>query len=160
MFKQFHLLTICALLAGALPASAGTLASPANVRSGPTTKYPVIAQIPAGTDVEVLNCGGGWKRDWCQIKSGGTTGFVAANTLAPDGNNNVEVAPVVTTAQANLHKGPGPNYKILGVVPGGATVNKGACTSGWARTWCQVNYNGQVGYVLAELLERQGALFP
>lgn len=145
------------LLAGA--ASAAPVTSPVNVRSGPSVKWPVIATIPAGADVQVLQCGGGWKRDWCKVSFGSVSGYVAAGVLAPSGNN-VEIAPVVTTELANLYKGPGMKYPVIGAVPGGSRVNKGACYGGWQANWCQVNYNGTVGYMMESLLQREGALFP
>ncbi|MBU6527070.1 SH3 domain-containing protein [Methylocystis sp. MJC1] len=140
-------------------ATAAPVTSPANVRSGPGVKWPVIATIPAGADVQVLQCGGGWKRDWCKVSFGQTSGYVAAGVLAPSGND-VIVAPVVTTELANLYKGPGTKYPVIGAVPGGARVNKGACYAGWQASWCQVNYNGAVGYMMENLLQREGALFP
>lgn len=151
-----------AALAAAFAASAALAApvtSPANVRSGPSTKWPVVATIPAGADVQVLNCGGGWKRDWCRVSYGGMKGYVAAGVLAPAGKN-VVVAPVVTTELANLYKGPGVKYPVVAAVPGGATVNKGGCVMGWQTVWCQVNYDGKIGYMMENLLQRQGALFP
>lgn len=145
------------LAAGA--ALAAPVTSPANVRSGPSTKLPVIAVIPAGADVDVINCGGGWRRDWCQVSYGGTTGFVPAGVLAPSGQD-VIVAPVVTTELANLYKGPGTKYRVIAAVPGGSRVNKGACVAGWQSRWCQVNFDGKVGYMMEGLLQREGALFP
>lgn len=90
----------------------------------------MIGKVSAGTDVEVLNCGAGWKADWRQIRYDDKAGFVAANTLAPSGANDVQVAPVVTTDQANIHKGPGPRYRMIGVVPAGAAANLGECVNG------------------------------
>ncbi|WP_363348677.1 SH3 domain-containing protein [Methylocystis echinoides] len=151
-----------AFLSAALAAAAALAApvtSPANVRLGPSPKLPVIATIPAGADVQVLDCGGGWRRDWCKVAYGKVKGYVAAGVLAPSGND-VVVAPVVTTELANLYKGPGVKWAVIGPVPGGSTVNKGACVPGWQARWCIVNYNGQVGYMMENLLERQGALFP
>lgn len=144
-------------MAGA--ALAAPVTSPANVRSGPSSKWPVVAVIPAGADVQLLNCGGGWKRDWCQVSYGQITGYVAAGVLAPSGNK-VIVAPVVTTELANLYKGPGVKYPVITAVPGGSRVNKGGCVAGWQTRWCQVNYDGKVGYMMEGLLEREDALFP
>lgn len=146
------------LAAGA--ALAAPVTSPVNVRSGPSARWPVIAIIPEGADVQVLNCGGGWKRDWCRVAYGNTKGYIAAGALAPSGANKVIVAPVVTTELANMYKGPGVNYPVVGAVPGGSTVNKGGCVPGWQTHWCHVNYNGKTGYMMENLLERQGELFP
>ncbi len=107
-----------------------------------------------------MNCYGGWRGDWCQVRYGDTTGFVAAGVLAPAGKSNVIVAPVATNQLGNMYKGPGTKYKVIQAVPGGATVNKGACVAGWQTNWCQVHYNGKVGYMMEGLLSREGALFP
>ncbi|GLI92974.1 SH3 domain-containing protein [Methylocystis echinoides] len=143
----------------ATAAFAAPVSSPANLRSGPYPRSPVIATIPAGADVTVLNCGGGWRRDWCKVAYGQTKGYVAAGVLAPSGNN-VIIAPVVTTELANLYKGPGVKYPVIEAVPGGARVNKGGCVAGWQTRWCQVNYDGKVGYMMENLLQREGELFP
>lgn len=153
--KNLHRLAGLTIAFLASAAQASPVTSPANVRSGPSPKWPVIATIPAGADVQVLQCGGGWKRDWCQVSYGQIKGFVGAGVLAPSGNN-VVVAPVVTTALANLYKGPGTKFPVIAAVPGGVTVSKGACSA----SWCQVNYDGKVGYMMENLLQREGALFP
>ena len=111
-------------------------------------------------DVTVLDCGGGWKRDWCQVQAGNVKGFVAAGVLGTQGNN-VEVAPVTTNNDVAIYKGPGVNYKILGSIPENTTVNIGACVYGWGETtWCKVNYGGKNGYALQSELQRQNSLFP
>jgi uncharacterized protein YraI len=46
----------------------------AYVRSGPGRKWPVIAKIPAGTEVHSLGCVHGWGHDWCRVDIGGETG--------------------------------------------------------------------------------------
>lgn len=67
-------------LAGALLYSTAALAAPGhatgnvNMRSGPGTSYPVIAQIPAGAALDIGNCGG-----WCQITYAGRSGYVSAS---------------------------------------------------------------------------------
>ncbi len=156
-------LVFIATVSTALAASAALAApvtSAATVRSGPSAKWPVIATLPAGTDVTVLNCGGGWKRDWCRVQAGGVKGFVDAGVLAGEGNN-VVVAAVVTNNDVNMYKGPGPSYRVVGKIPENTTVNQGSCVYGWGTTrWCQVNHAGKIGYVLELELSRQNALFP
>ena len=48
----------------------------AYVRSGPGRKWPVIARIPAGTQVDSLGCVKGWRHSWCRVDVGGRTGYV------------------------------------------------------------------------------------
>ena len=139
---------------------ADPVTSPANVRSGPSPKWPVVATLPAGTDVMVVDCGAGWKRDWCEVQAGSVHGFVAAGVLGTQGNN-VLIAPVVTNNQVAIYKGPGVNYKIIGNIPENQTVNQGACVQGTGGVvWCQVNYGGKSGYAIQSELQRQNALFP
>jgi hypothetical protein len=78
---------ILALAAGALMLSAGaasaaTVANDLNLRAGPGTSYSVIAALPAGADVDVLNCTG----NWCQVNWQGTVGFASASYLDEDGD--------------------------------------------------------------------------
>ncbi len=160
MKSAFFRLAALSTAMAASAAMASPVTSPANLRYGPYKNSGVMATIPAGADVTVLNCGGGWRRDWCKVAYGGMKGYVAAGVLAPSGANNVVVAPVVTTELANLYKGPGVKYPVIMAVPGGARVNKGGCVAGWQTRWCQVNYDGKVGYMMENLLEREGSLFP
>ena len=70
-------------LAGALVWSVAAQAAPGqttgsvNMRTGPGTAYPVIAQIPAGAPVDIGNCGG-----WCELNYAGRSGYVSANFVA------------------------------------------------------------------------------
>lgn len=159
---QTHLLpfgvaTLVASLFGAA-ALAHPVSSPANLYSGPGAKWPVIADIPAGGEVNVINCGPGWSRDWCHVSYGGKKGYVVAATLAPSGND-VIVAPIVTTDLANVRKGPGAKWAVVGVLQPDTTVNVSYCVNGWLNGWCRVHYEDKTGYVRGALLKRQGALF-
>ena len=157
--ENYGFAAAAAVLFGA-SAFASPLTSAANVRSGPSPKWPVIGQLPAGVDVTVLDCGGGWKRDWCQIQAGNVKGFVAAGVLGTQGNK-VDIAPVTTNNNIAIYEGPGVNYKILGSIPENTTVNIGSCIYGWGETtWCKVNYGGKKGYALQSELQRQNSLFP
>jgi uncharacterized protein YraI len=141
-------------------AFAQPLSSPATVHGGPGPKWPVIAQIPAGADVNVVTCGQGWKSAWCQVEYGDAKGFVRAGVLAPSGRNDVIVAPVETNDLANLRRGPGPRWVSLAAIPPYTPVDLHYCSHGWRGDWCKVSYEGKVGFVHGSLLERRGALFP
>jgi len=76
---------ILALAAGALMLSAGaasaaTVTNDVHLRAGPGTSYSVIDTLPAGADVDVLNCSG----NWCRIDWQGRTGFTSASYLDDD----------------------------------------------------------------------------
>jgi uncharacterized protein YraI len=141
-------------------AHAAAVMSPANVRTGPGTSWPVVGSIPAGTDVQVLNCNEGWRHSWCQVRFGDQTGYVNASVLAASGRSNVVVAPVVTTDAANLRTRASLFSSVIEVIPGGETVNVLRCRSGLGNGWCHVAYGGRTGYVRGGLLSRQGSIIP
>ncbi|YBV95738.1 SH3 domain-containing protein [Phyllobacteriaceae bacterium JZ32] len=49
-----------------------------NVRTGPSAGYARVATLPAGADVDVGACSGGW----CRISTGGIRGWVSARYLS------------------------------------------------------------------------------
>jgi uncharacterized protein YraI len=147
-----------ALAVASSAANANPITSPANVRSGPGTAWPVISVAPAGAEVDVLTCGTGWNHRWCQVDYGGMKGYVNAAALAGVGAN-VVIAPVVTTDLANLRTRPSLFSSVVEVIPGGETVNVLHCRSGMGRGWCHVAYEDKTGYVRGGLLHRQ-VMFP
>lgn len=50
-----------------------------NLRAGPDPSYPLIDQIPAGTEVDVQGCTDGW--EWCDVIVYGDRGWVAGNFI-------------------------------------------------------------------------------
>jgi len=141
-------------------AHAAAVMSPANVRSGPGVGGPVVGSIPAGTDVEVLNCNEGWRHSWCQVRVGDQTGYVNASVLGASGRSNVVIAQVVTTDAANLRTRASLFSSVIDVIPGGEIVDVLRCRSGLGSGWCHVAYGGKTGYVRGGLLTRQGAIIP
>ena len=51
---------------------------PANLRSGPGTRYRVLRSIPNGASVRVVDCGGGYY--WWHVTYRGTTGYTYGGT--------------------------------------------------------------------------------
>ena len=162
-FKSLQLMA--ALCAGAGAFAAGSafaktpLTSPATVFSGPGTSWAVLAQLPAGAHVDVINCYGGWNQGWCQVRYGRVTGYVRGGVLAPAGHGNVAIAPVVAKWAVHIHKGPGRNWPVAGIVSQGKTVNKGSCVSSWRGHWCRVSSGGVSGWAPEWELKRAGAIF-
>ena len=76
-------LSAAGALCGALLWSAAAVAAPGNViddvnmRTGPSTQYPVITTIAAGAPIEVFECEG-----WCRVGFAGTYGYVSANYIS------------------------------------------------------------------------------
>ncbi|MFJ2993053.1 SH3 domain-containing protein [Pandoraea sp. NPDC087047] len=54
--------------------------APANVRAGPATDYPVVAQAAAGMPVTVYGCISGYS--WCDVGLPGTRGWIYAALLS------------------------------------------------------------------------------
>jgi uncharacterized protein YraI len=51
--------------------------------------------------------------------------------------------PAMVESKLNMRDGPGQQYRVLVVMPAGATVTVGECRG----EWCRVDYRGQRGYV-------------
>jgi len=134
-------------------ANATEVASPVNVRSGPGAKWPVVASIPAGADVQVLTCTTGWKWRYCQVQAGDVKGWVKEVALARNGGQ-VNVAGVVTTDATDLHKSAGIFSRVITTIPAGGEVNVLHCPNGLGSGWCKVAYGGAVGFVRGGLLTR------
>ncbi|MBS7537352.1 SH3 domain-containing protein [Ancylobacter lacus] len=89
------ILTALLVLAGT---SAGMAATPAvatanvNLRAGPSTSYPAVTQVPAGTRITTYGCVSGYS--WCDIGFGPYRGWVAASYIQVIYHG----APVVLTA--------------------------------------------------------------
>ena len=58
-------------------AADGYVTGNVNLRAGPAPDYPLIALIPAGTEVDVQGCTEGW--EWCDVIAYGNRGWVAGN---------------------------------------------------------------------------------
>lgn len=50
-----------------------------NMRAGPDLGYPLVDQLPAGTEVDVRGCTEGW--EWCDVIADGNRGWVDGNYL-------------------------------------------------------------------------------
>jgi len=53
-------------------------------------------------------------------------------------------APLATTGETNLRKGPGTDSEVVTLIPKGATVEVGKCTEGW----CEASYEDKAGFVI------------
>jgi uncharacterized protein YraI len=67
-----------ALSASAL-ATTAFVATDLNLRSGPSTAYPVVSVLPRGSSVEVFGCTDGYA--WCDVARRGNRGWVSARYL-------------------------------------------------------------------------------
>ena len=72
-------LAIGALTPGIAQAAPGYATANVNMRAGPSTANPVVATVPAGAPVAILNCLGGWS--WCDTLWAGNRGWVSGSYL-------------------------------------------------------------------------------
>jgi hypothetical protein len=64
--------------------------------------------------------------------------------------------PAVAETNVNLRQGPGTTYAVVTLIPAGSPVNVSGCNGGW----CQVNYEGQNGYIIATAIAPPGSAPP
>jgi hypothetical protein len=76
-------LSCCALMlfAGAAAAKPGTAATTVNLRAEASTSSAILAKIPAGSRIDVGDCGG----EWCAVTFQGKSGFAIATALDTTG---------------------------------------------------------------------------
>ena len=60
--------------------------------AGPDPSYPLVAQIPAGTEVGEQGCTDGW--EWCDVLAYGNRGWVAGNYIQYDYQNQPVLLPM------------------------------------------------------------------
>lgn len=61
-------------------------------------------------------------------------------------------APALVTGDVNLRTGPGTNFGVITVLPGGATVNVLGCGGGW----CRIAWRDGNGYASSSYLDLGG----
>ncbi len=61
-------------------------------------------------------------------------------------------APALVTGDVHLRSGPGTQYGVLTVLPGGATVNVRGCAAGW----CRIAWRGGYGFASSRYLDVDG----
>jgi SH3 domain-containing protein len=86
--RVFAAAGLLALSVGVAAAAPATVDRSTSVRSGPGTKYRVVARLPRGSVVDVATC----TRNWCVVAWDGGRGYVAQTALAA-GPAGVAVAP-------------------------------------------------------------------
>ncbi|MCD7918101.1 MAG: SH3 domain-containing protein [Clostridiales bacterium] len=126
-----------------------------NLRSGPGTSCSVVTVLPSGAEVTVLDK---TSDTWYQVSytaSGSTwTGYVSASYLTTDSDAADASSTATTACSLNLRSGPGTDYDVVTVLPGGAEVTVLDTSNG---TWYQVSYTASgttwTGYVSAAYLQ-------
>ena len=129
-----------------------TAQSGLNMRQGPGINYNVVTVLSNGATVNVVTPDDG--NGWTYVTSGKNAGWVAtkylsgsaATTQAPSWRGSAVNCTV--KSDANIRRGPGTDFGVLGVVPAGFTVSVDSYQDGWASvTWGDVS-----GYIATKLL--------
>lgn len=156
---------------GNLPASATVdiyvvTSGPLRLRSGPGLTFSVLAELPVGTRMEIIDTGAvadgyTWAKVW--VSSLDKTGYVAREFIAKE-----TVAPVSGTfpigstvhvdsstgGNVNLRSGPGLSFSVVKIIPNGTT---GTVLSGETYadgySWVKVSMLGAAGWMAARCLE-------
>lgn len=154
-----------------------------NVRSGPSTLYPVIGRLSVDTVVTVI---GRNEEDnnWLQIEFEGQEGWVAFFTVVVEGDLStlpivqavppslgittsaivisapsqaeVEGAIVTSFRRVNVRSGPGTDFEPLGTLRPGETAAITGRTED--NEWLQIDFNGQEGWVAFFVVSVTGSL--
>ena len=127
------------------------------LRSQPSTDAETIVYLDNGAKLSVQEDLG----DWYKVVSGTYTGYVSAEYVAytpspeeeiPDVGTPSETAAEVNANDVNLRSGPSTDYNILGTLNAGEAVTMLTNEDGW----CQVAWNGQVGFISSEFVSVNG----
>ena len=128
-----------------------------NMRSGAGKSFRVLAVLPVGTQVTVLQ----HNAQWDKIRFGTTDAYMDNSfltTIAPDGSSSTSpssytarVYVATNSYPVKMRKGPGTNYSVITSLAQGTLVQVLSVSNGWA----YINYNGTTGYMMAIYLVRE-----
>ena len=131
-----------------------------NLRTGPGTSYDVVTVAVAGTELERT---GTTDNNWSRVLSDGKECYISNAFISTEKPEKTEATPapdagaaedtVVITSSANIRKGPGTGYDIIGVAETGTELKRTGTESGWSK----VIFNGSEGYVFNELVKVKGS---
>lgn len=149
------LLAGVALLALSAEASAETVevtASALNVRSGPSTGYRVIGVARNGERFQTLGASGSWVKLDFRGSQGWAYGSYLRTVATSGGSQPSGPSATVTASTLNVRSGPGTNYRIIGSLSRGASVQV-VRSSG---SWYEVALRSGTGWVHGAYLDVGG----
>lgn len=89
-------------------AAAGYVARTANLRAGPGTEYPVVAQIRRGTSLDINGCIENW--NWCDVDAGPYRGWMRGDIVQAIYHKRrveiIQAAPVIGIPVITFNIGP------------------------------------------------------
>ncbi|MFF2752144.1 SH3 domain-containing protein [Psychrobacillus sp. NPDC058041] len=128
----------------------------ANMRSGATTSYKVVATLPAGTSLKVLSAfTNAQKEVWFNVEFNGKKGWVISDLFVLNATAGETATSMKVINQATIHKGATKSYDIVATAKPGTTllVHQEFVNASKER-WVQVTYaTGKKGWMLASAFE-------
>jgi uncharacterized protein YgiM (DUF1202 family) len=126
------------------------------VRSGPGTRYKIIAEIKSGTLVNVAGREDGWLR--VVSKQGNPPGYIDDRFAKPVADSSPGAAPharglYTTIADAYVREGPGLHYKAVANIEKGKEVNVVGVEGEWLKV--QSRHGRPPGYIEKRYAELQ-----
>ena len=139
----------------------GTTTANLNMRSSASTSSSIIATIPKGTKVEIIDK---TSSTWYKVSYNGKLGYVSSQYLNLNGNDNssdnndsnqpsTNTTYGVVTANLNMRSSTSTSSSIIATIPKGTKIEIVEKTSS---TWYKVRYNGKLGYVSSQYLNLNG----
>ncbi len=77
-------------------------------------------------------------------------GLVLATALAAVAPTLASSAEAIAATDLNIRSGPGPQFSVVGTIPGGAQTNVDGCLA--ELNWCKVMYDGVEGWSYSDYL--------
>lgn len=126
-----------------------TATTTVNVRSSDSETADKLGKVTGGTKLEVLEQK---VNGWSKVLYEGKEGYIKSEYLnLVESANGVETVGTVTAStNINVRSAASETAEKLGVAVGGETLDLIADEG----EWCKVVYNGQIGYVKAEYVEK------
>ena len=114
-----------------------------NVRAGAGLDQPVITKAYAGGKLKAVEQVNGWTK---VELADGSFGFVSSDYIIVDSGNGQK--GFVTGTVVNVREGAGLDYKVIGSVTYGQSVD----VTGNENGWFSIAYNGTTGYVCGDYI--------
>lgn len=114
-----------------------------NVRDGAGTQYQVIATAYAGGRIKALEQSNGWTK---VELADGRVGYLSSDYIRIDSSNGQK--GYVKGTVVNVRDGAGIDYKVIGTVTYGQSLD----VTGSENGWFSIAYNGATGYVFGEYI--------
>jgi len=77
-------------------------------------------------------------------------GLASVIALAAAAPTFAQSAEAIAATDLNIRSGPGPQFEVVGVIPGGETTAVEGCLD--ASPWCKIDFNGATGWASSSYL--------